>query len=79
MRVNFYNSTIVAAPLCHQIQKRWVMAFGFVFSVVSLLQSLCPSPLSPPLPGALDRWALGAVFDLMAHTVTRITPAIISL
>lgn len=49
-----------------------------VFSVVSLLQS----PLSLcliPLPGALDRRALGAVLHLMAHTVSRITPPIASL
>lgn len=52
-----------------------------VFSVVSLLQSPLPlsSITSSPLPGALDRWALGAVLYLMAHTVSRITPAIISL
>lgn len=37
------------------------------------------SVTSGPLPGALDRWAFGAVFYLVAHTVCWITPPIISL
>jgi len=52
------------------------IVFGFLaspYTVVSLLQSPCPSS---PLPGAFDRRALGAVIYLMAHTIPRITPAL---
>lgn len=55
--------------------------FGFLSSPCSLFAS-APLPLSSipcsPLPGALDRWALGAVFYWMAHTVCGITAAIFS-
>lgn len=84
MWVNLYNST--TKELLYFILWSDLITLGHglwlhVFSVVSLLQSPLPlsSITSSPLPGALDRWALGAVLYLMAHTVSRITPAIISL
>lgn len=75
-----YTTQNKAAPLFQLVVR--FSNFGslrlHVFSVVSLLQS--PLSLSLiPLPGALDRWALGAVFYLMAHTVSGITPPITSL
>lgn len=55
--------------------------FGFLSSPCSLFASaplLLSSIPCSPLPGALDRWALGAVFYCMAHTVCGITAAIFS-
>lgn len=75
MRINPYNRTtkellvfILWSDLITLGHGLWLHVFCSFFASVP----------SVPLPGAFDR-SLGAVFYLMAHTVSRITSAIMSL
>lgn len=66
------------APLFHLVVRFNNFGSGLFGFVSFLLQSSLPFS-SISLPGALDRWALGGVFHLMAHTVCWITPPITTL